>query len=158
MHPFLTLAVLVAVGAPAASADEGDGGSKDRDESSLADKPIEDGSCAKRVRELKEVLADLSYLSRANGSCMKEEEGFALSAFQKQEGIKPDGEADRKTLKRLVKAKTPDPGKGGDSDRLVVSLKRQVLYIVKGDEVKRTIAIARRSTARSATATPTSST
>ncbi len=140
----LLIVVVIALGLfPAtAAADERDDRSKDRDESSLADKPIGEGSCAKRVRELKELLADLSYLPRANGSCMKEEEGFALTAFQKQEGIKPDGKADRKTLKRLVKSETPNPGKGGASDRLVVSLKRQVLYIVKGDEVKRTIAIA----------------
>jgi len=140
--PLLLVVIVLGLFPAVAAADEGDGGSKDRDESSLADKPIGAGSCAKRVRELKELLADLSYLPRANGSCMKEEEGFALTAFQKQEGIKVDGKADRKTLKRLVKAKTPDPGRGGDSDRLIVSLKRQVLYIIQGDEVKRTIAIA----------------
>lgn len=138
----LAIVLLVSLGSTApAFAGDGDrnGGSG---ESELGDKPIGAGSCAKRVREFKRVLAKLSYLPNANGSCMGPEEEFAVMAFQKQEKLSPDGEASRALLKKVAKAKAPNARKGGDDRRLIVSLKRQVLYIVDGQEVERTIAIA----------------
>jgi peptidoglycan hydrolase-like protein with peptidoglycan-binding domain len=119
--------------------------------SELGDKPIGEGSCAKRVRELKKTLAKLSYLSKANGGCMGEDENWAVDAFQRQEGLRATGKADRKTLKRLDKAKQPKPRKGGDNDRLLVSIRRQLLYIVEKDEVRRTISV---SSGRSGFETP----
>jgi len=110
--------------------------------SDLGDKPIGAGSCAKRVRELKKVLAKLTYLPKANGGCMGQNEEWGINAFQRQEGLRPTGKADRKTLKRLEKAKPPNARKNGEDDRLLVSLKRQVLYIIEHDHVRRTIAVA----------------
>ncbi len=120
---------------------KGDNGQGNKD-SGLGDKPIAGNSCAKRVRELKKVLAQLGYLPKANGKCMDEDDMWAIDAFQRQEQIKSGGKADRKTLKRLDKAERPKPRKGGAKDRLLVSLRRQVLYIVENDEVKRTISVA----------------
>lgn len=121
-----------------------DGGKKGhRDKGSdLGDKPIAGNSCAKRVDELKKVLAKLSYLPNANGGCMDEDDMWAIDAFQRQAQIRVTGKADRKTLKKLDKAERPKPRKGGANDRLLVSLRRQVLYIVEHDKVKRTISVA----------------
>ncbi len=138
---FVVLALMAGavVGAPAPALADGDG----KDEGpAFGEKPIGGGSCANRVREFKRALAKLSYLPNANGSCMGAEEEFAIMAFQKQEDLSPDGEASRALLKKLADAKAPKARRGGDDKRLIVSLKRQVLYIVDGDKVERTIAIA----------------
>ncbi|MEA2347121.1 MAG: hypothetical protein QOG62_908, partial [Thermoleophilaceae bacterium] len=87
--------------------DRGHGGKKNghgNKGSDLGDKPIAGNSCAKRVRELKKELARQSYLPRANGKCMGEDEMWAIDAFQRQEQIRTTGKADRKTLKRLDKS------------------------------------------------------
>ena len=114
-------------------------GKGDKDE--LSDKPIGAGSCAKVVRDLKKELAKQSYLPKANGGCMGEDEAWAIDAFQRNEGIKANGKANRKTLKRLEKAERPKPRKSGDNDRLLVSIRRQLLYIVEKDRVRRTLSV-----------------
>jgi L,D-transpeptidase-like protein/putative peptidoglycan binding protein len=128
----------------------GDKGDPDKG-SELGDKPIGRGSCAKRVRELKQVLAKQSYLPKANGSCMGEDEGWAIDAFQRQEGLRPTGRADRKTVKRLARSERPKARKGGSGDRLLVSIRRQLLYIVEHDRVRRTVSV---SSGRSGFQTP----
>ena len=140
--------------------DDGDKGDKKRDGgrrghrdkgSELGDKPIAGNSCAKRVNELKKVLAKLSYLPKANGGCMDEDDMWAIDAFQRQEQIRVTGKADRKTLKKLDKAERPRARKGGANDRLLVSIRRQLLYVVERDKVRRTISV---SSGRSGFETP----
>lgn len=114
---------------------------RDKENAELGDKPIAGNSCAKRVRELKKVLAKLSYLPKANGGCMGVDEDWAVDAFQREEGLRPTGKADRKTIKRLVKAERPKPPKGGANDRLLVSIRRQLLYIVEHDRVRRILSV-----------------
>jgi hypothetical protein len=127
------------------------GDRKDDKDSDLSDKPIGAGSCAKVVRDLKKELAKQSYLPKANGGCMGDDEAWALDAFQRNEGIRANGKANRKTLKRLEKAERPKPRKNGDNDRLLVSIRRQLLYIVEKDRVRRTLSV---SSGRSGFETP----
>lgn len=124
---------------------------KRRDRDALGDKRIGAGSCAKRVRELKRALAKRSYLPKANGKCMGEDERWALDAFQREKGLRPTGKGDRKTLRKLVKSERPKPRKSGRNDRLLVSVGRQLLYIVEHDRVRRTISV---SSGRSGFETP----
>jgi lipoprotein-anchoring transpeptidase ErfK/SrfK len=129
--------------------DRGHGGRKHDDKKGhgdkgpdFGDKPVGSGSCAKIVRDVKKALAEQSYLPKANGGCMGRNEEWAINAFQRQEGLRPTGKADRRTMKRLAKAEVPKARKGGANDRMLVSLRRQVLYIVEHDKVRRTIAVA----------------
>lgn len=105
---------------------------------------LKPGDRGAAVKELQLSLQALGYLPASAAfadGVYGSATGFAVTAFQKQEGLARDGVAGPATLGRLRGAKTPRPRYHSGGTRVEVSLSKQVVYLIRGSRVERTIAI-----------------
>jgi lipoprotein-anchoring transpeptidase ErfK/SrfK len=101
--------------------------------------------------EIQPRLAELGYLpANAVAGIGAERTREAIVAFQSWEGLQRNGVAGPATLARLAEASRPTP-LPGSGDRIEVHLDRQVVLLVEGNTVARTIHV---STGAAATRTP----
>jgi lipoprotein-anchoring transpeptidase ErfK/SrfK len=99
------------------------------------------GAKSERVAELNAILAELSYLPKGfRSATYGAATAFAVTAFQMQAGLNPDGVAGPKTLRALARAKSaPRPRLARSGKWIRVSLARQLAYLVRDGAVVRTI-------------------
>jgi lipoprotein-anchoring transpeptidase ErfK/SrfK len=110
------------------------------------------GATGPRVAALNAKLARISYLPAGPTSTYySTATAFAVTAFQKQAGLTRDGVAGPQTLAALAQASRPRPAYKGAGRRVEVSLSKQLLYLIKDNQVKRTLPI---SSGRPGLATP----
>lgn len=122
-----------------------------------APRPLSPGSSSAAVMQLNLRLRELGYLP-ASSRWYTPSRDYSLAtfhavvAFQKQAGLARDGVAGPKTLAKLAVASRPSPLVRDKERHLEISISRQVIYLVAGGVVRRTIAV---STAAYPHVTPT---
>ena len=110
------------------------------------------GSRGQAARKLNARLAELTYLSHRHVVDRFTDATFhALVAFQKYEGLNPDGTASRRTLAVLGRADAPRPSTFAGRERVEVSLEHQLAFLVERGSVRRTVPV---SAGRRGDATP----
>lgn len=103
---------------------------------------VHPGSQGTAVDNLNSKLASLGYLpASTHSNYYSSQTTFAIEAFQKQTGLSRDGIAGIKTLTRLRRATRPHPYYLAPGRRAEVSLGKQLLYLIKNNQVRRIIPI-----------------
>jgi len=110
---------------------------------SAADDVLRRGDRGPAVQALNERLSELGYLpAAAAGSTFGDATFHGVVAFQKWEGLARDGIVGRATSGALDGATRPRPlTRGGAGRRIEVLFGRQVALLIRGDQVRRTIAV-----------------
>jgi hypothetical protein len=102
----------------------------------------EPGVQSEATRQLQQRLADLSYLpAAAVDGIYGDQTRFAVVAFQKWEGLDRDGVPGPATQAALEQASRPTPQSAGGGRRAELLLDRQVVLLVDGGRVVRTISV-----------------
>jgi hypothetical protein len=96
------------------------------------------GSRGPRVSELERRLAALHYAVRIDGA-FEDDDVEAVYAFQKVEGLARTGRVDGALWSRLERARTPSARYSGD--HVEVDKARQVLFVVRGGQVRLVVAV-----------------
>jgi hypothetical protein len=96
------------------------------------------GSRGPSVSELERRLAVLHYAVRIDGA-FEDDDVEAVYAFQKVEGLTRTGRVDAAFWGRLERARTPSARYGGD--HVEVDKARQVLFVVRGGQVRLVVAV-----------------
>lgn len=112
------------------------------------------GARGPAVYQLNERLEALSYLPPTTSNYYSTATYNAVMAFQKQAGISRDGVAGPQTQNALKSATRPRPRFLQAGRRAEVNLAKQVVYLLRGNQVVRTIHVA---SGASGYATPTGS-
>jgi peptidoglycan hydrolase-like protein with peptidoglycan-binding domain len=86
-------------------------------------------------------LTDLGYYLGAADGRRGPALRSAVMAFQKVQGLGPDGAIGAATLQALAAPRKPALAASGPSNRIEVDLTKQVLYVVKGGAVQRILPI-----------------
>ena len=132
----LTLAVLAVLAAPA-GADA---------------KPLLSGGCAPEVERLQSSLDDLGFASGGADGCFGARTRYAVQAFQKAAGLRPDGVVGPVTSQALRRTERPRPRFHRAGLHAEVDLGRQLLLLVRNGRVESTFSV---STGRVSFETPT---
>jgi hypothetical protein len=102
----------------------------------------EPGVESEASRQLQQRLADLGYLPPAAvDGVFGDQTRFAVVAFQKWEGLDRDGVPGPATQAALEQASRPTPQSSGGGRRTELLLDRQLLLLVEGGRVTRTISV-----------------
>lgn len=97
---------------------------------------LERGHEGPRVRALQRTLNRLHYDPGAVDGVFGSSTQYAVWAFQKVNGLNPDGVVGPKTRRALDDPRLPEPlVPGGDADRVEIDLTRQLLYVYEGDRL-----------------------
>ena len=97
------------------------------------------GSSGAEVLALEERLGALSYLAGPIDGVFDRATGHGVMAFQKAEGLQPTGVADASTMIRMQSATKPKPAYSQPYQHLEVDIKRQVVLLVRNNEVVQTL-------------------
>jgi hypothetical protein len=97
--------------------------------------------CGRDVAGLQRDLARLSYETGGVDGCFGPATRYAVRAFQRHEGLVPDGIAGPVTLGRLAHARRPHPRLRTADVHAEVDLERQLLFLVRHDRVRETVPV-----------------
>lgn len=113
---------------------------------------LSEGASGDLVRFLEERLAELSYAVGAIDGRYDEATRTGVMAFQKVEGLPRTGVCTAATLQKLLEAAPPTLRYSGQGDWVEIDLTRQVLFLVRGGVLVKTLPI---SSGQAGMSTPT---
>lgn len=102
--------------------------------------PVGPGATGPAVTAFQQRLAALSYMVNVNGT-FDGAMGYAVTAFQKVEGLPRTGVVDSQTQAALERASAPTASYAAPPNHIEVDLARQVLLVVSGGTVAATLPV-----------------
>jgi hypothetical protein len=100
------------------------------------------GTCGLDAFNVRQKLSFLKFLPVSKKECIDQKAYQAIIAFQKWQNLERDGYVGVKTRAKLYSVRSrPKLKKDGRSRRLEINLSKQIMFVVKNDQVKRIISV-----------------